>query len=177
MLLLLSACGAFSCEDPTVTVAFAGELATISGTPMGLSDSDRTAAATGSFTYDTCTAGLEEIEGRKLFDGALTDFELDLAGVTVTGSQNGIVEIEDMGSDTLRFVDGPQLGDPVIRTMQLDGQDSESLELWFAITDDDGASYDSTDLPVPFPMDPALPHTFSLSDDGGTALLQLDSLE
>lgn len=175
MIWLLIGC-VFQCDDPSITVAFEGELATISGTPLGLSDADRTAAATGSFTYDTCTAGVEEYEGRRIFDGALTAFSLDLAGVTVEGSGNGLVEIEDMSSDTLRFTDGPQFNDPVIRTMWVDGVESELLEMWFAITDGDGA-YDSTDMPNPFPMSPELPHTFSLDDEGGTALLQLDVLE
>jgi hypothetical protein len=105
-------------------------------------------------------------------------FTFNVDGHKVTGSGKGILQTENLtSSDTFRYFDGPQ-GDAKVRTMKLDEVDRPNLKLLIAIVDSTAMMLTSDALPAPFPtLDVTkTPHTFSLSDEGGTLLMQLDTL-
>jgi hypothetical protein len=173
-----------------VTVSFSGKVLTVAtapdgGMPLGFDSSVRTSAVTGSFTYDLGLADElpNDPKRGKFWRGGVTAFSFALQGHSVTGSGRAIVETEDLDPDTFRFLDGPQ-GDTVLRTMKLDGTDAPALKLLIAVTDTSGVMLSSDKLPDPFPtVDIAnkdgginISHTFTLSDPGGTLLMQLDTL-
>jgi hypothetical protein len=167
-----------------VTVAFTGQVETVAMMPLGLDSSARLAAVSGSFTYDLSLGDnlpLDPNNGRYQGNGTNT-FTFTVLGHTVTGSGKARIDTQNLSSDTFRFVDGPQ-GDGVTRVMKLDGVASPTLALTIAITDTSGKMLTSDALPNPFPMvDIAnkvnfdIAHTFSLSDSGGTLLMQLATL-
>jgi len=162
-----------------VTLQFTGTVQTVAGTPLGLDASVRLAPITGELAYDLNVLDANPTDpqrGRYLHDGT-SQFTFAVSGHTVMGSGLAIVEVEDLNPDTFRFRDGPQ-NDTVTRLMTLDGTGDPSLVLLIAITDDSGAALTSDAEPDPFPFTniTAYPHTFSLEDDGGTLLMQLDSI-
>jgi hypothetical protein len=171
-----------------VTVAFTGKVITVAGTPLGFDGTVRTQPVTGSFSYDANLGDSlpgEPLRGKYLGNGnGTTAFTFMVMGHSVKGSGKAILETENMSSDTFRFLDGPQIGDPLVRTMQFDGADAPMLTLFLAITDDTGAMLTSDALPDPFPMVNIankdggfdISHTFSLADAGGMLLMQLDTL-
>jgi hypothetical protein len=162
-----------------VTVHFTGAVATVTGQPLGLGDPARAAPVSGSFTYDLQTRDQLPADPRRgrFEHGTTSAFTFTVLGHTVSGSGWAIVQTEDLDPDTFRYLDGPQ-GDGVPRVMKLDGAPAPTLKLGIAITDSTGALLKSDALPDPFPaVDIAhLPHTFSLEDQGGTLLMQLDTL-
>ena len=163
--------------DP-ITLYFDGEIATVSGNPLGLDDSARLETVTGSMSYLPCLNDErpdepDRGEYRHPYDG---DLELLTAGITVTGSGRAIVTTENFDPDTFRWEDGDLIGETEQRTMQINGTDAADLQVSFAITDSSGAALTSDAAPNPFSFDPSMPHTFSVKDIGGTLLLQLDSL-
>jgi hypothetical protein len=170
-----------------VTIAFTGQVVTVAGTPLGFDGTVRTEAVAGSFVYDANLGDNlpgDPLRGKYLGNGnGTTAFTLMVKGHTVKGSGKAILQTENLNPDTFRFLDGPQVGDPLPRVMQLDGADAPTLELSFAITDDSGAMLTSDALPDPFPTVNIankdggfnITHTFSLSDAGGTLLMQLDT--
>jgi hypothetical protein len=172
-----------------VTVAFTGKVVTVAqapdaGMPLGFDSTVRLAPVSGSFTYDLRIFDSEPadpLRGKYQHDGT-SAFSFAIKGHTVAGSAKALVETEDLNPDTFRFLDGPQ-ADTIVRTMKLDGADAPALKLVIAITDGAGAMLTSDALPDPFPtIDIAnknnfnISHTFSLQDNGGTLLMQLDSL-
>ena len=180
---LLLACT--SSEPELVTLSFTVEAATIRGTPFGLDDSSRSAMGSGRMAYDLRTDdALWEDERRGGYQHTTSSvFELDFDGLHVSGSGSANVEIEDLDPDTFRFEDGVAFiadADGLPGPMRVQGEERQDVELWFAMTDADGAAFDSDALPQVFPqvlLDPEQPHTFSLDDDGGTVLFQLLTFE
>jgi hypothetical protein len=168
-----------------VTVAFTGQVVTVANAPLGFDSTVRLEPVSGSFTYDLrLVDDLPNDPLRGKYERAgTTAFTFTVKGHTVTGSGKAIVQTENLDPDTFRFLDGPQ-GDTVVRTMKLDGADAPTVKLSFAVTDGTGAMLASDALPDPFPaLDIAhkeggseISHTFSLSDAGGTMLMQLDTL-
>ena len=168
-----------------VTVAFTGAVETVAGTPLGFDSTARLAAVSGSFTYDLRLLDDEPTDPLrgKYQRAGTTAFTMTVKGHTITGSGKAIVETENLDPDTFRFLDGPQ-GDAVVRTMQVDGVAAPALVLFIAITDSSGAMLTSDALPDPFPMINIadrdggfnISHTFSLTDGGGTLLMQLATL-
>ncbi len=164
--------------DP-YTVAYAGVVATVSGTPFGFDASVREARVAGSFTWNRALRDQEDDPDRGLYVHAGSGaFTLDVAGRTVGGSGSPEVEVEDLSSDTFRFVDGAAIFGEHVQRMTVDGVEDESVGVWIAITDGSGAALDDDAIPTtwPFPDITTLPHTFSVEDADGTLLLQLDAL-
>lgn len=167
--------------DP-VTVAFAGEVATVSGTPLGLDSSVRTSPVSGSFSYRPCILDSRpESPDRGEYDHAVGAgaFDLGVASLAITGSGSPVVKVENLDPDTFRYLDGPQLldEDKTLRRMFVDGKPNDQLKVSFSITDSTGQAFSSDALPKVFPLtDTSKPHTFSVKDDNGTLLLQLSSL-
>ena len=166
-----------------VTLQFTGTVATVAGTPLGLDSTARTAAITGSFTYDLRTPDAlpgDPKRGRYLH-GTTSGFTFTVLGHTIEGSGYAIVQTENLDPDTFRFLDGPDL-DPVPRIMKVDGAAARDLKLFIAISSDSATFLGSDALPSPFPTIDIThtPHTFSLSDKvadkGGTLLMQLTTL-
>jgi len=161
-----------------LTVRFTGTVATVAGTPLGLDGNARTAPVSGSFTYDLRTKDQTPADPKRgrFEHGTTSAFTFTVKGHTVEGSGWAIVQTEDLDPDTFRYLDGPQ-GDLVPRVMKLDGAAAMSLKLGIAISDGNGL-LQGDGLPDPFPaVDIAhTPHTFSLQDQGGTLLMQLDTL-
>jgi hypothetical protein len=162
-----------------VTLQFTGTVATVAGTPLGLDSTARTAAITGSFTYDLRTPDAlpaDPKRGRYLH-GTTSGFTFTVLGHTIEGSGYAIVQTEDLDPDTFRFLDGPGL-DPVPRIMKLDGTAARDLKLGIAIASGNATFLGSDALPSPFPTIDIThtAHTFSLSDGGGTLLMQLTAL-
>lgn len=160
----------------TVTLAFAGSVATVAGTPLGLDGAVRGTAVDGtvSWALDALDLDADATRGDYYPEGA---FSMNVGGKVVTGSGAPEIQVEDMASDTFRYVDGnAQLVD-VPPVMLVDGVATPELGLWLSITDGDGTSFSSDLLVSPFPMvDPsALFITFSI-EDGGTLLMELDTI-
>jgi hypothetical protein len=170
-----------------IVLDFAGHVVTYAGgpdggMPLGFDSSVRTMPVTGSFTYDLDAGDANPVDvnnGRFVCNGTCP-FTFTVAGRTVTGSGYAVVYTQNLSSDTFRFVDGPGESDGIDRVMKLDGVAAPTLKLFFAVTDGTGAMLSSDRLPDPFPVfgigDGQHPHTFTLSDPGGTLLMQLDSL-
>jgi hypothetical protein len=166
-------------------VSFTGEVATVASNPLGFDSTARLENVTGSFTYDLRLADqlpTQPQRGRYWSGLVRTAFTFTVKGKTVTGSGYAILEVENLdSSETFRFLDGPQ-GDGFPRIMKVDGVDAPTLKLFLAISNGLAAdakwNFTSDALPDPFPpIDiTKFPHTFSLSDAGGTLLMQLDAL-
>jgi hypothetical protein len=161
-----------------VTVTFAGQVVTVAGTPLGFDATARLEAVSGSFSYDLRMMDQQLSDtARGTYEGfGLTTFTCTVKGHTVTGSGSAQPQVENLNPDTFRFRDGKF--DLIPRTMKLDGTASPTLGLTIAITDASGVMLTSDKLPDPFPTIDIknLPHTFSLSDSGGTMLMQLDTI-
>jgi len=162
-----------------VRLRFTGKAVTVTGTSLGLAAStvQNMPAITGTLAYDLDVIDNEATDTtRGVFQhNGTSEFTFALLGHTVTGS--GFAKVETTAGDTFRFRDGPQTLDPVVRVMKLDGADAPMVSLIIAITG--GPSLLPSDaLPDPFPAITiaTTPHTFSLSDAGGTLLMQLDML-
>lgn len=165
-------------DGVSVTVDFTGELATVSGTPIGLDGTARTSPITGSFTWNTgVTDALPDDPQRgSYYHHSGSAFTLTVAGLTVTGTAKAHLEVEDLNPDTFRYEDGPLFDDETERPMKVDGEVVPDLELWFAMSEDVGTTFANDHLPATWPFAELEPHTFSLSDDAGTLLFQLDSI-
>ena len=166
-----------------MTITFAGEAATVAGNPLGLDMSARKAAVSGSFAYRPCLVDSRPQDpqrGEYDHGGGGGPFTLSVAGKTVTGSGNPVVKVEDLNPDTFRWLDGPQLldKDKTKRQMSLDGTANPELKVSLSITDGSGAAFASDALPQSFPLLDigSYTHTFSITDGGGTLMLQLSSL-
>jgi hypothetical protein len=171
---------------PMVTVFFTGEVVTVArangtGLPLGFDATVRTEKVSGSFSYDPTLLDLTADAKRGKYEGlpGRTSFTFAVKGKTVTGSIHEQMQAEnDLPSDTFRFIDGPQVADNTVRTMKLNGVEAPKLKLFIAISDTTGAMLSSDKLPDPFPTIDItkIAHTFSLEDEGGTLLMQLDTL-
>lgn len=161
-------------------VSFVGKVATVAGTPLGLTSSAYNQPVSGKLGFLLCVPdklAADPLRAEYDHDNGGV-FELTVMTASVTGSQKPIVQVENLNPDTFRFIDGKQLIDPKTRTMLLNGQPSPTLSLWIAITDSGGAAFTSDAAPAVFPFSnmSAYPHTFSVKDSGGTLLLQLSSM-
>lgn len=167
----------------SVTVEFVGEVAAVSNSPFGLDDTVRAEEVNGAFAYSLCVNDADPDVKRGEYDhrggGALA---LAVAGLTIAGSDNPVVKVENLDPDTFRFLDGPQLLDEDVdlRVVEVDGERRPDVKISISFTDPAGAAFSSDALPNTFPfLDLAAekyPHTFSVQDAGGTLLLQLTSL-
>jgi hypothetical protein len=163
-----------------VTVDYTGTVATVAGTPLGLDSTIRTAPVSGSFSYDLRSGDSDTTASRGTFACAGgCPFTFTVGTHTVTGSGMPVVQTENnLPPDTFRYNDGGNLHDGITRIMKLDGTDDATLALGLSITDSTGALLASDALPNPFPtVDLTKVNvTFSISDSGGTLLMQLDTL-
>lgn len=164
--------------DPS-SLTFEGWVATVSGSPLGFSDSIRESRVSGTMSWNRAARDTDDDPDRGLYDhhGAGA-FSLSVGSRTVGGSGWSQVEVEDMSSDTFRFVDGASVWGEEDRVMTIDGRDDTELGVWFAVTDGSGEAFSDDGLPTSWPFGEItdLPHTFSIEDGGGTLLLQLDVL-
>jgi hypothetical protein len=153
---------------------------TVSGTPFGQSLPLGTEVC-GSFSYPVPgTDGNPSVQRGDYPRHSGTTFEAHFPHTSITGSGTAFVQVEDLSSDTFRFSDGEDLQRAGL--MSRDGTVDASLKLGLAITDASGGAFASDALPATFPG-PLLattgkfpPHTFSLRDASGLALLQFDKL-
>jgi hypothetical protein len=170
-----------------VGFSFTGSVVTVArsdggmGLPLGFDGTVRTEGITGSLSYDPSLFDTYVPANRGVYQAVApqSTFNLTVKGKTVTGSMRAKLEVEDgTTTDTFRFRDGPQAVDNTVRVMKLDGVDAPKLSLFIAISGGDGTMFTSEKLPDPFPAIDIkkVPHTFSLEDEGGTLLLQLDTL-
>jgi hypothetical protein len=164
--------------------SFTGEVVTVArkggtGLPLGFDGTVRTEKITGSLGYDPTLPDITAAGDRGKYQSIVgSSFTLTVKGKTITGTTRALMEVENLvSSDTFRFRDGPQFLDNTVRIMKLDGVDAPMLSLFIAISGD-ATLWASDKLPDPFPpIDPTkVAHTFSLEDEGGTLLLQLDTL-
>lgn len=162
-----------------VTVTFTGKVVTVAGAPLGFDATVRESPVSGTFAYDLGTTDESPVDPKRgtYKHGATSVFTFTVKGRNVEGSGRAVVDIENFDPDTFRFKDGPMI-DAIPRTMKIDGVAAPALTLSLALTDGSGVMLSSDALPDPFPaIDLAkTPHTFALRDDGGTLLMQLDSL-
>jgi len=172
-----------------VTVEYDLYVATVAGNPFGFDDSVRLETATATTTYDTDTVDTNSTTGRgdypHLSGGA---FSLELLDMQVTGSATPFVQVEDLSSDTWRFIDGPRPAGNQGGVMSVDGILDPDVQLGLAFTDGSGDAFSDDSLPDPLPfavpplsvphptMQSFFPHTFSLSDADGILLFQLNAI-
>jgi hypothetical protein len=164
---------------PPTHVSFQGTVVTVAQMPLGLDSSVRSTPVSGSFSYDPCAAqALPNDPQRGRYPAAGIALSLSVAGHALSGSGMAYVEVEDLNPDTFRFEDGVRPLDTTIRVMTFDGQAAPKVSASIAITDASGAAFSSNALPAAFPLlnIASYPHTFSVSDPGGTLLLQLSSM-
>jgi hypothetical protein len=166
-----------------VTIAFEGDIPTVSGNPLGLDSSVRTSPVSGSFSYRPCVVDTKPNDPKRgEYDHATGAgaFELSVTTLSIKGSGSPIIEVQDLDPDTFRFKDGPQLldKDKTLRRMTVDGKPNDSLTIWLSITDSSGQAFNDDALPKTFPLTDiaSYTHTFSVKDNGGTLLLQLSSV-
>jgi hypothetical protein len=164
--------------EAPVTVSFAGTIVTVAGAPLGLGDADRGTAVSGSFTYDAArrddnAEGQDRGEYPHQDDGA---FDLDLVGRRVSGSGSPVVTVIPGEAAYFYFADGPRFPDYEWPRMSVDGATDPVLNVWIALCG--GIVLADDPLPSAFPAyDPTVSaHTFSVEDEGGTALLQLTTV-
>jgi hypothetical protein len=174
----LLVCGSV-CRAAQVTIEYETRALTIVGTPFGVTVPFQTPVS-GTFTYETTTADIlaQTTVGHYphvLGGGAFT---ANFLGNTITGSATPFVEIENLNPDTFRFIDGPRSLGNQGGIMSLNGTPDADVRLFMAFTDGSGGAFSNDALPnpLPFAVPPlstgGFPHTFSLSDDRGTMLLQ-----
>ena len=139
----------------------------------------------GFFTYQTTSTDTNASPQRGDYPhNPGSAFEARLPGTKITGSGMAFLQVENLTSDTFRFIDGPEILSRA-GTMLRDGVTDTSIALWLAITDTSGTEFANDLLPVSFPprmgtftgsAPPDTPHTFQLKDASGSALLQFKSL-
>lgn len=163
-------------SEPTgiVEVGFRGRVATVTGSPFGLSDAAIDTIVTGVFSYDRSVDDLfpaDDERGTYDHRAGSAPFSLAVAGLEIVGSGNPVVQIE-LASDTFRWADGPQPGDVgVDRTCALDGTEDPDIGIDLAFTPTGGDDVFTTDaLPPTFPFE-----ALSL-DDVATNILVFDAL-
>jgi hypothetical protein len=163
---------------------FTGFVRTVSDTPFGLGDSTlRDTPVSGSFGWDLTVPDelRDDPESGEYPHRGLASFTVTIGGRTVTGSGWARLRVSHTGGEFARsgftYEDGWRLLDDNVE-MKVDGERDEGLSLYFYIGDEDGGTLAGDALPDGLSgFDPTEhAHTFSLSHDDGTALLQLDSL-
>jgi hypothetical protein len=137
----------------------------------------RLTPVTGTFTFDTSTPDAlpDDPDNADYFHEGGGAFTASFLGHTLTGSGTPLVEIR-MISSTFRFIDGPGSFDDEGGVMSVDGVPDADNELWFSAGTETDMVNDSMINPFPdydFESHVGTPHTFSLSDDNGTMLLQM----
>jgi hypothetical protein len=101
-------------------------------------------------------------------------------GTVVTGSATPYVRIENLSSDTFRFSDGLS-GSPAGGMMAVNGTPDGTVRVGMGFTTSNAFTSDALPLDFPFAKPPlanpvSFPHTFAITDSGGTLLLQLSTL-
>jgi hypothetical protein len=169
-----------------VTIQYTATVQTVTGTPFGFGSSIRLAPVTGFFTYDRRTADTSPTDPARgnyphtaTFPGS---FSATIQTTTFTGSATPFAQVENFtGADTFRFEDGPSNNGGV---MSVNGTPNAAAALFMALTDGSGNAFTSDALPALFPFArpplanpaPTFPHTFTLSDSGGTLSMQFSTL-
>ena len=164
-----------------VTLDIDGWIATVSGSPLGLTEQVNNQGVTGSLTYDACLADSDWDAQRGSYDHAGSEsggLSLSLSGLTISGSGRPLMTVENLDRDTFRYLDGASDGDETSRVMAVNGVEAPALNLVFAITDTSGAAFHGDEAPMTFPMTDitGYPHTFALNESGGSVLMQLTVL-
>ncbi len=159
-------------------VTFEGTVVTVAGAPFGFSDSVRKTRISGSLSWNRALRDSEDDADRGIYDHASSGaFTLSVGGRVIDGSGSPQVEVENFGSDTFRFKDGTGIFGDHDRHMTIDGDEDPSIGVWIAVTDSEGTVFTDDAIPTgwPFTDIASYPHTFSVEDEGGTLLLQLDA--
>lgn len=169
-----------------IQINYTAKVTTQSGNPFGFSSSILNTSVSGFFTYNTGTVDILPGDPQRgdyphTAGGA---FFVNILGTTISGSATPYIQIENLNPDTFRFIDGVRPVGPTGGVMLLNGIAAPDADLTIAMTDASGAAFGNDSLPTLFPFaQPPLttstinfPHTFSLSDNNGTLLLQFDSL-
>lgn len=166
----------------SIRFEYEASVQTVTGTPFGLSV-PRLTEVTGYFQYDSTTADTDlfsDERGSYPHDAG-GGFLASFLGQQIVGSTTPAVQVEDIRIiDTFRFVDGPRSVGVGGGVMSLNGS-ADNIELLLAISPGvDAWSSDALPSPFPFAFDPwpefGYPHTFSLSDEQGTMLLQFQKI-
>lgn len=168
-----------------ITVDYTADIATVGGTPFGLTSSIEGTTVTGYFTYSTSVAAnasksssqdafYDQI-GTGLF---LASFKVGSSSYNFTGTNNARVEVQNFGTYGFRFVD-PNTDLTTPGYMSLNGTPDSNLALWISIFGTPGPGANGVNLPDPFPwIGSTFPaHTFEISDNsngGGELLLQFE---
>ena len=169
-----------------ITVDYTADIATVGGTPFGLTSSVDGTTVTGYFTYSTSVAAnaskssaqdafYDQI-GTGLF---LASFKVGTTNYNFTGTNNAQVEVQNYGTYGFRFVD-PNTDLTTPGYMSLNGTPDSKLALWISIFGTPGPGANGVNLPDPFPwIGSTFPaHTFEISDNstgGGELLLQFEN--
>ena len=171
-----------SSADP-VTFNYSAQVATVTGSPIFGVNITIGDTVTGFFTYESSTPDSNASNDRgdylHISGGA---FRASVVGLNtvITGSTTPFVQVENLSSDTFRYIDGAHPANQVNPdgVMMLNGVPDADIELFLAISDSSGSVFVDDSLPNPFPisMPPNIPHTFSLNDGNATILLQFTSL-
>ena len=168
-------------DSPEVlTVDYAGRLVTVSGDAFGVpAPTLQDASIGGFFAYNANVADGDESRDAWSARLAGVGFSGTFAGVELGGSGKATVTViasEDRAAnDCFYFEDGPSPTEPD-RRMTVGGASSETAAVWIALCAE-GLAASGEAPPDPFLwLDPSMPHTFSLTEGGGTALAQLDSI-
>lgn len=173
----------------TVQVNYTATLATVGGTPFGLSGNDRGRVLSGYFLYDTATQNTNSNPntGDYLQNLSKAGFSGTLSGagtaLTVTGSTMPSIEVVNTsagGGDSFRFTDGPGSGTLQARLMSANGLPNQNVKLNFYIQSSFQSVISTDALPTNFPWQGNdsinFPNTFDLTDGHGDLLFQLTTV-
>jgi hypothetical protein len=163
-----------------VTVVYEARAVTVADEPFGL-DVPLQTPVTGFFRFNTATPD-DEPENQMLGNYphvAGSGFLAEFLDTRIRGSATAFYQVQlaaNPDNQAFRVFDGPRPVGPEGGVMTIDGVADEDLQLFLAIV---GEAFDSDALENPFPFYEfgflGTPHTFSLKDEQGTMLLQLDS--
>ena len=159
---------------------FAGEVATVSGSPLGLGEAARGTPVTAELVWDLSVNDSDKGDpNRGTYEHhGTSEVRVDIGGRVVVGSGSATVNVYNGTTDSFGMEDGSKIVGDAHPRMFVDGLESIDLGLFFAIVNGDGSAFPSDeepeDLTVFNPVDD--PHTFALTDGGGTLLLQFTEL-
>ncbi len=156
-----------------VYIDFTGEVVTVASAPLGRDDL-REQPVTGFLGYNPCIGDRDEADDRGSYRHAgSSEFQVQIDDLLIEGSGQATVAIVVPGS-TWRFEDGE--GSELPRSMSVNGNELGSLELWISTGPADSEAFTDDSIPEPDWLDAEAPHTFSISEAGGTILIQWDTL-
>jgi hypothetical protein len=160
-----------------VSAQYEARAATVVGTPFGLTVPLNT-TITGFITYDTSTPDTDPSANNGNYPHASGGaFRANVLGTLISGSATPDYQVSV--TDTFRIWDGPRTSGRQGGIMSINGSADSDITMFMAVTPKDKSLLATDQLVNPFfDFDFGFlgdPHTFTIGDDAGTILMQIDN--